>query len=466
MTSEQGLPGPSARWEVFSGGRARTTAGLLLVITAVAFEGMGVATAMPAVMADIGSLETYAWPFVAFTTATVFATVLAGRWADRSGPAGAIVVGVTTFTVGLVVAATAFTLTALLIGRVLQGLGAGAATVAIFVLIAQAYPAGLRAAVLGWTASAWVVPSLLGPPIAAYISQTWSWHWVFGGIAPLAALALVMMARTLRTSASTQVRPDREPPPGRRWLLLAALGAAIGVAALSWAGEDPGLSVLPVAVTALVIVVPSVRYLVPRGTLRASRGVGTTVLARGMLAGTYFSMNAFLPLMLTTLYGWSLTSAGTTLIPGSLGWSLASAWQGGRPNLPRHRLLQLGFVFLGVGVIGVMAVTVGVLNPWMTMAAQAIAGLGMGLGMPSVLLLVMGHSAPENVGFNTSAAQILDGVSAATLIGVGGALTAAMALQPGYLALLAGLVLLVALGALLAPRAALATPSVAVDRDA
>ena len=213
-----------------------TTIGVLLVISAVAFEGMGVGTAMPAIMGDIGSTSTYAWPFVAFIASSVLATVLGGRWADRRGPGGPLITGVITFAIGLVVSGLSTSLPPMLAGRALQGLGAGSLTVAIFVLVARVYPVALRPAVFAWTASAWVLPSLLGPPAAAFVTERWGWHWVFLGIAPVAVLALVMVSSALRRVERVP-RPETDSSGG--WLLvLAALGAAGGVAALSWAGEE------------------------------------------------------------------------------------------------------------------------------------------------------------------------------------------------------------------------------------
>lgn len=462
-TDDGALAHGTGRWDVFRGGLGSTTAGILLVITAVAFEGMGVGTAMPEVMADIGTLETYAWPFVAFLASSVLATVLGGRWADARGPSGPLVAGVTTFAAGLVAAGTAAALPQLLVGRALQGLGAGALTVAIFVLVARVYPPQLRPAVFGWTATAWVLPSLLGPPAAAYVTETWSWHWVFLGIAPIAVVALVMMARVLRRAGSgaPHGQGDRERRSTRR-LVLAAPGAAVGVAALSWAGERPGTAVLPVVLVAFAVLVPSLLQLVPRGTLLARRGVASTVLARGLLAGGFFATNSFLPLMLNRLHGWTLTEAGAVLIAGSLGWSAASTWQGGRPHIPRHRLLWIAFGLLACGILLVVPVTLGWVHPGLAFPAQAVAGFGMGLGMPAVSLLVMTHSGPGEVGFNTAAAQILDGLGTALLIGVGGALTAVLGLRSGLTALYLGLVVMLVVGSSVAPRSALPAP--AADR--
>ena len=74
------------RSDLFGPNRRTTTVGLLLLVSMVAFEAMGVGTAMPALVADIGALSLYAWPFVAFMAAGVFGTVLGGRWCDVAGP--------------------------------------------------------------------------------------------------------------------------------------------------------------------------------------------------------------------------------------------------------------------------------------------------------------------------------------------------------------------------------------------
>ena len=89
----------------------------------------------------------------------------------------------------------------------------------------------------------------------------------------------------------------RQTRPGAGCFVLAALGAAGGVAALSWAGEGATLAVVPVAVAAVVVLVPSLRKLLPRGTLRARRGVASAVLCRGLIAGSFFAANAYLPLI-------------------------------------------------------------------------------------------------------------------------------------------------------------------------
>ncbi|GAA2546208.1 MFS transporter [Pseudonocardia hydrocarbonoxydans] len=455
------MTAPTAvRSELFGPARRATTVGIVLLISLVAFEAMGVGTTMPALVADLGGLALYAWPFVAFLAANVLGTVLGGRWCDRAGPRPPLLAGPLLFGAGLVVAGTAGTMAQLLAGRVLQGLGAGALAVSVFVLIAVVYPEPLRPAVFGLISAAWVLPALLGPPVSGFVTETVSWHWVFLGLVPL-----VFVATALVVPAVRPLGPPAAPAPGRRGTAAAALGAAVGVSALSWAAQNlsaqdpsaqnPGSVAAGVAVAAVLVLVPSLRVLLPRGVFRAGRGVPTVIASRGLLAGTFFGVNSYLPLVLTDTHGWTLTAAGIPLVLGALGWSGAAAWQGRRPDVPRARLLRTGFVLLAVGVGGIGLVVPEWGVAWLAVPFWIVAGAGMGLGFSSVSYLLLSGSPAGQVGFHTSAAQITDGLMVATTVGAGGALLALLgtpaAALPVLMAALAGLAVA---GAVVAGRAA------------
>jgi MFS family permease len=439
------------RSDLFGPSRRTTTVGVLLLISMVAFEAMGVGTAMPALVADLGALALYAWPFVTFMAAGVFGTVLGGRWCDLAGPRIPLVAAPVLFGVGLLVAGTAAGMPQLLVGRALQGLGAGALTVAVYVLIAVVYPEPTRPALFGLMSSAWVLPSLVGPPVAGVVTERLSWHWVFLGLVPVVVLAVSLVVPAVRQLGTPD--PGRSIRP-RRGLVLAALGAAVGVSALSWASQRPSTGAV-VAGAALVLLVPSMRQLLPAGVFLARRGVPAVVATRGLLAGVFFTANSYLPLILTSTHHWTLAAAGSPLVVGSLGWAAASGWQGRHPELPRHRLLGIGFGLLTVGVAGLVLVAPAWGMPWLALPLWGIAGIGMGLGFSSVSFLLLQQSGAGEVGFHSSAAQISDQLSTAILIGAGGALLAllgspALAL-PFLLAMLAGLGVL---GATVAGRAA------------
>ena len=447
----------AVRSELFGPSRRATTVGLVLLISLVAFEAMGVGTAMPALVADLGAVALYAWPFVSFMAASVFGTVVGGRWCDRAGPRVPLVATPVLFGLGLLVAGTASTMAQLLAGRVLQGLGAGALIVAVYVLIAVVYPERARPAVFGLMSAAWVLPSLVGPPLAGVVTETLSWHWVFLGLLPGVAVAVALVAPAVRR-LGPPARTDGAPT-ARRGVIIAALAAAVGVSALSWASQHVGAAAAVVAAAALVMLVPALRRLLPRGVFGFRRGIPAVVAARGLIAAVFFTVNAYLPLMLVETHGWSLAAAGVPLIVGSLGWSAASGWQGRHPDLDRSRLLRLGFCGVGLGTAGMLLVapTWGV--PWAAAPFWLVAGVGMGLGL-LVAVLSWCCSSPRDgvLGFNTSAAQIADQLTTAVVIGLGGALLALLGAPSAALPVLVALLTaLAAVGAALAGRTRRAT---------
>ncbi|MEV1293559.1 MFS transporter [Pseudonocardia sp. NPDC049635] len=403
---------------VWSQGRAPTTVGILLLISLTAFEAMGVGTAMPAVIDDLGGLALYAWPFVAFLAAAVFGTAFGGRWCDARGPRAPLVLAPIVFGAGLLVAGSATTAAELLTGRVLQGLGAGVQGVAVYVLVAAVYPSRQRPAVFGLISSAWVLPSLAGPPLAALVTERYSWHWVFLGLLPVVGLALVLITPAVRRLGP----PAERTAGGGTGLVVAALGAALGVAGLSWALENLDARGAVVGVVAVLVLLPSLRRLLPGGVFTARPGIATVVAARGLVAGAFFTVVSFLPLILTVTHGWSLTAAGVPLIVASLGWSGAAAWQARRPDMDRSVMLRAGFATIAVGQLGLLPVAAGWLPGWLSVGFWGLAGLGMGVAFSAIAFLTLAHSAAADVGSHSSAAQLLDQLATAAFVGLGGAL--------------------------------------------
>lgn len=427
---------------VWSGGRAPTTVGILLLISLTAFEAMGVGTAMPAVVADLGGNALYAWPFVVFLAAAVFGTAFGGRWCDARGPRLPLVVAPAVFGAGLLVGGVAGSMSVLLAGRVLQGFGAGAQGVAVYVLVAEVYPARLRPAVFGLISSAWVLPSLAGPPLAGVVAERFTWHWVFLGLLPVVGLALALVLPAVRRLGPPGPRPAA---PGAAGSVVAAAGAAAGVAGLSWALEHLDARGAVVGVLAVLVLVPALRRLLPGGTSTARPGIPSVVAARGLVAGAFFPVVSLLPLVLTATHGWSLTAAGVPLIVASLGWSAAAAWQGRHPDRDRSVLLRGGFATIAVGLLGLLPVAAGLLPGWLAIGAWGLAGLGMGVAFSAIAYLTLAHSDPADVGTHSSAAQLLDQLANASFVGLGGALLGLLASPAVAMPVLFGVLVVLAL---------------------
>ncbi|SNR44003.1 Major Facilitator Superfamily protein [Blastococcus mobilis] len=118
-----------------------TTAGLLMLITFVAFESMAVATAMPTAVAELDGLAWYGWPFSAFLVASVFGMVLGGDLDDRRGSRVAVLAGVAVFAAGLLVGGLSGHMAVFVAARAVQGIGGGIIAVSLYV-VAGRVPTG------------------------------------------------------------------------------------------------------------------------------------------------------------------------------------------------------------------------------------------------------------------------------------------------------------------------------------
>ena len=439
---------------VFDRGHRLTTAGLLMLVTFIAFESMAVATAMPTVVRELDGLAWYAWPFTAFLVAQVVGMVLGGDVSDRRGARVALLWGVGFFALGLVASGAAADMTLFIAGRAVQGLGGGLIAVSLYVVAGQAYAPELRPQLFGAFSAAWVFPALFGPLIAGAITTHTSWRWVFLGILPLVAVGLVLVLPSIARLAV----PDgtARPAVSRRWW---AVLAGVGIGALQYAGQRLDLVALAVAVVGVVALAAGLRPLLPRGTVTARRGLPTVVASRGLLAGSFFGIDTLLPLTLTEVHGYSATAAGIPLTTGAIGWSLASTLSARRPDVSRVRLLQIGFVLLAIGLAGTAFAVLPSTGGWTAYVSWAVAGLGMGLGMPSVGVLLLDQSPEHRRGADSASLQISDVVGSALCVGFGGVLVAAAA--TGVLSLTTALLIAIAvfsglalLGSLVAGRAA------------
>ncbi len=406
----------------------RTTLGVVALVSLVAFEAMAVATAMPVAARALDGLDLYAWSFTGFLITSLFATAVAGELSDRFGPRLPVLAGVAVFAAGLVLAGTAGSMVPFVVGRLVQGLGGGGIIVGIYVLIGQAYPDELRPRVFSYLAAAWVVPAVVGPLMAGTVAENLSWRLVFHGLLPLVVAPVLLLLPVL--AAARPATPDGQQArrTGRLWPALALAG---GAAALQLGGQQLerervllGVGLLSVGA---VLVLPALCRLTPPGTLRLRRGLPSVVALRGVQAGAFFGVEAFLPLMLVEHRGLSPTLAGASLTGAALGWSAGSWWQG-RPGLgvDRGRLPAIGAVVVLAGLLVTSTTVVAdpAVPPVVAALGWALAGSGMGVTLSTLSVLLFRLSPAGEEGFSSAALQMSDALGCVLTVGLGGVLYA------------------------------------------
>src|SRR5262250_2401709 len=222
---------------LFAPQRRALTTGLVLSITFVASEALAVVTVMPVAAHDLGGLRLYGWVFSGFMLGGVVGIVLAGREADRRGPAVPFVAGVALFGAGLAVAGLAPSMGVLVAGRVLQGIGAGAVPSVAYATIGRSLPEALRARMMAVLSTAWVVPGLAGPAVSAEVAHLFGWRWVFLGLLPVVAVAGAIAVPALVRLGPPGATQTQEHRPADA--IRTAVGATIFLAGLSLVASTP-----------------------------------------------------------------------------------------------------------------------------------------------------------------------------------------------------------------------------------
>ena len=448
---------PADQGGVLSGRYRALTIGIVSCVLLVAFEATAVNTAMPVAARALDGLGLYAFAFSGYFTASLLAMVVSGEWADKRGPLGPLSAGIATFAVGLLVAGTAQNMWIFVGGRAIQGLGGGLLIVALYVVVGRAYPERLRPSVFAAFSAAWVLPSIVGPVVSGTVTQHLGWRWVFLSIPVLVVLPVMLMLPRLRRfqAEDSADRSARSWALDRRRILL-ALALAAGAGLLQYAGDrlDP-LALIPAA-AGLALLVPAVRQLLPHGTFRAARGLPAVILLRGLAAGSFFAVEAFIPLMLVTQRGLSPTLAGLSLTSGGLSWALGS-WLQGRPWADRHRglLIRTGFLMSATAIACAGLALVHSVPVWIVAVAWAVGGAGMGLTIASVGVLMLGLSAPEETGENSASLQVSDALGNVVLTGLAGVLFSSLGTgtTSGFAAIFVTMTAVTLLGAAVCGRA-------------
>ncbi len=425
------LPSGVVEQHVFDSEHRGLTVGIILGITLMAFEGLAVVTIAPSVAQSLGGMALYGWVFSGFLLASLLSVVVGGVMADRTGPGRPFTLGLVLFGVGLLTSGFAPNMFVLILGRVLQGLGGGALVTSTYVAVTVAYPDALRARMMAFMSSAWVLPALLGPAAAGFVAEALGWRLVFWGIAPLLVLvaALTVPAfHRLNHEDLTQDAPEGGPKEEKRLLAAFKLVAGTGLF-LSGLSVSPWWLGAVMAVVGVILAIPALQKLTPAGTLRLRPGLPSVVAARGMFYAAFAGVEAFLALMLTSIHGFSSSVTGVAIATGAISWTLGS-WSQERLDVRfegRGRGLRI-LVGTSILAVGLAVQIVALFSAWhplvVTVFGWMLSGLGIGLAHATSSVLAFSLISPGEEGMVSSSLQLADTFTAALSTGAGGALFA------------------------------------------
>jgi MFS family permease len=417
---------PARTAELFAPGLRGLSIGLIATITLVALEALAIGTVLPLVGEELGQMELYGWVYSAFFLGNLLGVVVAGGALDRVPLWRPFAIGLVLFAVGLTIGGLAPTMGILVAARFVQGLGGGAVGPTAYVAIGRTLPQRLQPRMFALLSTAWVVPGVVGPSIAAIVGEFTTWRLVFLGLLPLLAVAGGTAVTALRRIPAAA--PPEEHAAAAATVrrlpnaLLAAAGAGLLVAALT---TQQLVFVIGGSVIGLALLIPAFRRLTPRGTLVLAAGVPAAVLLRGVMTFAFFSGDAYIPLLLQTWRGTPATLTGLVFTGTTIAWTVATWLQARRIDVwGPHRFVALGFACVAIGALITIPAVLPGYPAELTVFTWLLPGLGMGFMYSAVTLVVLRGANPTETGAASSALQLSDILGTALGAGIAGAITA------------------------------------------
>ena len=399
--------------------------GLVLGVTLVAFETTAVITALPTITDELGGDSLYGVALAAYTLANMLSLVAAGRFADRKGPMPTFLTAVITFSLGLVVAALAPNMVVVVLGRTLQGAGAGGFSPISYQLVKRAYPESRQATMYVWLSAGWVMPSLIGPAFGGLVTDHLGWRWVFASIIPMAlAVAVVTSSQMRRFGPSAPTDDPAILAEDRRRMLTAgaaALGVAfvvVGIRSSSWIAVVASLGV------GGVLAVKMLGRLLPAGVTRARAGEPAVLACRFLATATFMGVDGFIPLAADRIHGVSPMAQGFTIIGAALTWTAGQAVIAKRQDISTRTAVRIGFSLLACGALLSSPVLWSEWPLWATFLGWAVGGAGMGTLFNPTTVAAMSYATDGSEGDTGGQLQLVDSLGFSLMGGVGGAVVA------------------------------------------
>lgn len=399
--------------------RRALAVGLVMATSLVAFETTALLTALPTVSDELSGDALYGATLAAYMLAQIVSLVAVGEQVDRRGPLPPFLACLTTFSIGLVVAGLANTMWIVLLGRILQGAGAGGVAPLAYAVINRVWPTDRQPRIFAWVSAAWILPSLIAPLVAGWLTSAVSWRWVFIGMLPLVLVTALVTAPAMK-GISAVSRDDHGTSR-----ITTAIRLSVGVGALV-AGVQNSIWWLAVSlvVLGLVLAVPAYRDLMPAGSLRARRGLSAIIATRTMVTAAFLGVDSFVPLAADRIHGASATVQGFVIIGAALTWSLGSWLATRRTHIALHRSARLGFGLMVVAIVFTAPVLDADWPLVATFFTWSIAGLGMGLFFVPTSVAAMEYAEPGRDGAIGGQINLADSLGFALMGGIGGATVA------------------------------------------
>ncbi|MFT4295791.1 MAG: hypothetical protein QM582_10310 [Micropruina sp.] len=357
--------------DILRGRRGRFLAALMLAEFAAAMQGIAYSTVLPVIARDLDGFALFGATLAAGQVAAVLMLSFAAPILQRVRPLRILLVATALYVAGAALAVLAPAMSWVLAGAAVRGIAAGLFGGFGMGAIGTLFDERERPRVFGLFALIWLLPSVIGPPLNAVITDWVDWRWALGWPAVLVVLARLLMGATI---AAVPWEPDASRTP-----VSAGVGVAVAAGLVLGAigsAQPQGWGVLALVLGVIATAVAIAVFLV-RGLPGRARGL----VSFGLLCAAFFGVYELLSLALIEGLGSTVLVASAALTGGLVSWSLVGLRP--RPDArPDRAAVGTALVVVAfAGLIGGLWLGGGT-GVVLVIAGAVLAGLGMGAAYP------------------------------------------------------------------------------------
>jgi len=396
----EGKPARSV-WLVF--------AGLMVAMLLASLDQTIFSTALPTIVGELDGVDHMLWVTTAYILASTIMMPVYGKVGDLIGRKSIFIGAISLFIAGSVIGGVAHSMTVLIIGRAVQGLGGGGLMILSQAIIADIVPARQRGKYMGIMGGVFALSSVAGPLLGGFFTEGIGWRWAFWMNLPLGALAITAAVFFLHLPEHDRSRP-RIDVAG---IMILGIASASLVLTSVWGGTtyawDSAVILGLIALTVLSVVAfvyveqRAAEPVMPLHMFR-ERNFNLTTAAGLIIGIAMFGALAYMPTYLQMVTGAGATKAGLLMIPMMGGLLVTSTLSG---QLVSRTGRYKTFPVIGTLVVGVGLTLMSTMSAdtpvWVICSYLAVMGIGLGLSMQILILIVQNTFPARQVGTATAA---------------------------------------------------------------
>ena len=376
----------------------------LASVFVTAIESTIVATAMPTIVGELGDFALLSWVFTAYLLTQVVTVPIYGRLSDLYGRKPILLIGIALFLAGSILCGFAWSMSSLVVFRVVQGLGAGALMPVGRTLIGDIYHGAERARMQGYVSSVFVAAALLGPVVVGFLATHTIWPLVFWVNVPLAILAGGILLWGLHEHI--EHHQHRIDWGGAALLGLGSGGLMFALAEVSSLGPAKAAAIGLAAVlvlTAFAFYERTVPEPIWPPSLWRDRMASCGNLVSVSIGCAMMGIAAYLPVYMQGVMGTTAIVSGTTIMAMSATSPIGAVFAGRIMLRTSYRTSAVcgGAMFI-LGTVMMTMLTPTSAVSW-AMASGLCMGLGIGLSNNTYMVAVQTESGWAQRGVATSA---------------------------------------------------------------